>query len=266
MGLKVMAVDDEKILLEDFLDILHEIPEIEVAEGFTGGSDAVRYAQTHALDVAFLDIQMRGMDGITLGKRLQEIDPEINLIFLTAYPEFSLDAIQIHASGYLLKPADTEAVRRELQSLRRPESAAREKRVRIQTFGSFEIYIDEIPCVFHYAKTKELLAYLVDREGAPCTNGELMALLWENHADDAALASNLRNLISDLMTQLESRRCEDVIIRKRGETGIVPDRVICDYYSYRAGDPAAVNAYQGEYMNQYSWGEEQLGNLMHFES
>ena len=111
--MKVIAVDDEQIILDDFVEMLKGMGEVTTVQGFTNCEKALKYISENEVDVAFLDIHMRGMDGITLAKKAKIIRPSLNIIFLTAYPEYSLDAMKIHASGYLVKPAIEEDVRKD---------------------------------------------------------------------------------------------------------------------------------------------------------
>ncbi len=260
--MKVIAVDDEKIILDDFLEMLRNMPEISSVEGFTNCEKALKYIGEHEVDVAFLDIRMRGMDGITMAKRAKTINPRINIIFLTAYPEYSLEAMKLHASGYLVKPAIEEDVRKELRDLRvQPEENDNGIRIKAQCFGNFEIYIDSYPCPFKYIKTKELMAYLVDRRGAFCSNGEILGALWEDKEITISLENYLRNLVSDLRSVLKDSGLDDVIQKKKGMIRIVPELIECDYYRWIEGDPIAINAFNGEYMSQYSWAEATLAGI-----
>jgi hypothetical protein len=97
-----------------------------------------------------------------------------------------------------------------------------------------------------------MLAYLVDRKGALCTNSEIMAILFE---DDIGHESYFRSLRKDLTDILEAAGCSGVLSQQRGRMGIVPEMVDCDYFSWCDGIRSASNAFQGEYMTQYSWGE-----------
>lgn len=122
-----------------------------------------------------------------------------------------------------------------------------------QTFGNFECFIDGQPIRFKYNKTKEMLAYLVDRKGAMCTNGELMSILWAEDSDKKK--SYLKNLKADLTRVLAQAGLEDVLIKFRGSIGIATDKVSCDYYDLIDNKEAMLGNYWGEYMNQYSWSE-----------
>lgn len=109
----------------------------------------------------------------------------------------------------------------------------------------------------HYndVSRQELLAYLVDRNGATCTNGEMLAVLWEDKPDTATLHSHLRNLIFDLSHTLEDAGVTGLLIRGRSTLALDTSKVDCDYYNFLRGSRSATNSYRGEYMTQYSWAE-----------
>lgn len=119
-----------------------------------------------------------------------------------------------------------------------------------------KVYIDGRPVTFRREKTKEYLAYLVDR-GTLCTGEEIAAALWE----DSVAPSYLRMLRKDLFDTFTGAGCADVLINDWHRRGIRADRVDCDYYDWKKGKPWAINVYQGEYMTQYSWAEMTHGAL-----
>ena len=130
-----------------------------------------------------------------------------------------------------------------------------DKKVRVQTFGNFEVFVDGKPLNFARSKTKELFAYLVMRRGARCNNNEIVSVLWESKPDSPALQSQYRHLVSDLTKVLKSVSAEDVLIKQRGFLAIVPEKLSCDLYDFCADDNNAANNYMGEFMVQYSWAE-----------
>ena len=95
----------------------------------------------------------------------------------------------------------------------------------------------------------------MDRNGATCTNGEMLAVLWEDKPDTASLHSHLRNLIFDLSHTLEDAGVNGLLVRGRSTLALDTSKVDCDYYNFLRGDRSAFNAYRGEYMTQYSWAE-----------
>ena len=136
-----------------------------------------------------------------------------------------------------------------------------EGRIKARCFGSFELYVDELPVMFHYNKTKELCAYLIDH-GGMCSIGELQDKLWEDDHKASEHKSYLQNMISDLNKTLTDLGCNDIVLRKYGSIGIDSNKIDCDYYAYIQGNPAAINAFRGEYMSQYSWAEKTLATLV----
>ncbi len=259
--MNIIAVDDEKLALDTLVDSIVKVMPDEKVHGFRAASEAVDYVKTNGCDIAFLDIKMRGLTGIGLARKIKDVCPDTNIIFVTGYSEYALDAFKVYASDYLLKPATPEAVRNALEHLRNPIKPEAEKTIRFQCFGNFEVYADGKPLVFTRTKTKEVLAYLVDRKGATVTMGELAAVIWEDSTATQSRKSNLRNLISDLRHTFAEVGADGIIIRNRNTLAIDREKVDCDYYDFLKGIPYAVNNYQGEYMMQYSWAEITTGTL-----
>lgn len=253
--MKIIAVDDERIALEGLIDIISEVaPEAELT-GFEYPEDALAFVEEHDCNIAFLDVEMAVMNGVELAEQLKLRNPDINIIFTTGFEEYRKEAYDLHASGYLTKPITTDKVRKELLDLRRP--ITNRKRMKIQTFGNFEAFIDGKPIYFKYSKTKELLAYLVDRKGALCTIGELRAVIFE---DSIGHESYMKSLRRDLLETLVSVGCGNAVVQQRGKLGIVPEHIDCDYYDWCDGKRMGI-VWQGEYMVQYSWGEYTSGML-----
>ena len=253
----VIAVDDERFALENLVESIKKVSPNAQINRFRYPDEALEFARENDVDVAFLDVEMIGMNGVELAERLKLYHPDINIIFSTGYGQYRDAAFDLHASGYLTKPITPEKVKKELDNLRRPVRDS--KRVRIRAFGNFEVYLDGNPISFKYSKTKEMLAYLVDRKGALCTNGEIMAVLFE---DDGGHEAYFRSLRKDLTDILEVAGCSGVLNQQRGSIGIVPEMVDCDYFNWCGGNQSGVNAFRGEYMTQYSWGEYTNGLLI----
>ena len=107
----VVMVDDRKLILTGGLPILGEVMPNATIMGFTDADEAVEYARANRVALAFLDIECR---------ELLKINPRTNVVFLTAYSEYALDAWGTGASGFMLKPITSEGVREQLKNLRYP--------------------------------------------------------------------------------------------------------------------------------------------------
>ena len=248
--MKIIAVDDEKIALEALAGAIKAVVAEDEVISFRYPEDALDYIKENPCDIAFLDIEMAGMGGVELAEELKKYNTEINIVFCTGYGNYRDKAFDLHASGYLMKPITPEKVKHELENLRRP--ILEKKRLKVQTFGNFEVYLDGKPLAFKYRRTKELFAYLIDRVGALCSVGEIIGVLFE---DEGGREDYFQKLRRDLLSTLSDVDCEKVIVHKRGMLGVVISEVQCDYYDCLNGKKDFNTSYMGEYMSQYSFAE-----------
>ena len=116
----IIMVDDEGIILSGGLPVLEEVFPNANISGFTRPSEAINYAQNNPIALAFLDIEMGKLNGLEVCRELQRINPNTNVIFLTAYMDYSLDAWKTGASGFIIKPITAAEVRNQLARLRFP--------------------------------------------------------------------------------------------------------------------------------------------------
>ena len=183
--MNILAVDDEPIVLWSLIRNLEEIfcNPPDIVQGCDEVDDVFKYLEwmkDEPLDYAFLDVKLRGMTGVELAKRLREEKPKVKIIFCTAYSDYAMDAFQVHAVGYLLKPITQEMIRKtlgELNTLLTQEEPI-DHRLHIHTFGNFVAFVDYQNLNWEREKAKELLALLIDRRGAALTNAEIAMTLW----------------------------------------------------------------------------------------
>lgn len=262
--MRIFAIDDEKSALR----VLHKAiaqaaPQAEIVD-FSLGVDALGALEDGQAfpDVVFCDIRMPRLDGLALAARIRTVSPRTRIVFVTAYSEYAFDAIQLRASGYVMKPVTAQKVRVELDNIA-PTLPRMPGGLWVRCFGSFEVFWERQPLRFARRQTRELLAYLIDREGALCTTEEIIGVLWEDELDMTAGKNRLRQLIMDLNRTLSAIGMEGILVRRNKLLGVLTDRIPCDYYRMLAGDMEWVNAWSGEYMSQYSWAEITEGRL-HF--
>lgn len=118
----VIMVDDSKIVLTGGLPVLGAALPNAAVIGFTKPSQAIEYAKSNRVALAFLDIELGAASGLDLCRTLLDINPHTNVVFLTAYREYSIDAWSTGASGFMIKPITVEGVQAQLQNLRHPFS------------------------------------------------------------------------------------------------------------------------------------------------
>lgn len=244
--MNVLLVDDELLSLKELTDAVADVlPEAEL-HSFTKAREAMEFAKNNPVDLAFLDINMRFLDGITMAKKLAELHSVCNVIFCTAYMEYAMDALNVWCSGYLLKPISQKKVCAALAHLRYP-LPQKHKRIELRCFGNFDVLCDGKLVAFQYKKTRELLAYLVDRNGAEATTQEIMAAIFEEN--NPSYFSNIR---LDLLNTLSKLGASEVVSTAYGRMRIVREQLDCDYFDYLDGKE---DSFRGEYMSQYSFAE-----------
>jgi transcriptional regulator with XRE-family HTH domain len=118
----VIMVDDRKVVLTGGLPVLENVMPNATVVGFTRPTEAVEYAKGNRVALAFLDIELGNTSGFDLCRTLLDVNPRTNIVFLTAYAEYSLDAWSTGASGFMVKPITAEGVREQLARLRFPLS------------------------------------------------------------------------------------------------------------------------------------------------
>ena len=258
----VIAVDDEPLALGLLVRSIQEAcPSAQISR-FQSGHEALQFLEDHRCDIAFLDIHMRGVDGLTLAKKIKELNPQCNLIFVTGYSEYTGDALSMHASGYIIKPVSPEAVHAELEDLRHPVTMLPNTLLRIHCFGNFEVFsADGEPVKFSRTKAKELFAYLVYRRGSSCSTRELAAVLFEDNEFSAKQMLYLQKIVSSMMQTLREHNAATVVHKTYNAIALNDETVDCDYYRFLKMDVPSINTYTGEFMTQYSWAEFVAGYL-----
>lgn len=257
--MKALTVDDEPIMLNALTSAVKASPDISSAAQFTSCTAALEWAETNPIDIAFLDISMRGMGGLALAEKLLKIHPNCKIIFCTGFSEYAVEAFKIHVSGYLLKPITPEAVQSEIDHIKqeKPVKKSTDKLLTVKCFGNFEVYSQEKILNFKRLKSKELFALLIDRKGVGMTANQICSAIWET--DDKKNKTYLRQLFVDLRNALSSVGAEKVLQKKGHNYFLATEYIDCDYFNYlKNGEPK----FYGEYMAQYSWAESTCAGLM----
>ena len=251
--MNVICVDDEPLAVEYTLGQCALLPEIDEAKGFTEARSALDWLSAHSADLAILDINMPEIDGITLAARIKQAHPETAILFLTAYKEYAFDAYAVHPTGYLLKPVSQEKLAAEVRYACGGTRRSPQAHVQIKTFGTFDVYVDDRPISFKLAKAREILAFLVDKQGSGVTRSELFAAVWEDSPYDRRMQKQLDVYIRSLRETLQEYGIPEIMEMEKGVLRVRPDTFVCDAYLFYSGDSDTINAYRGEYMSSYSW-------------
>ena len=253
-----IAVDDEILMLGALVAAIEASPDITEVNKFSDCEAALEFVKENSVDIAFLDINMRGMGGLALAEKIKSACPDCKIVFCTGYEEYAISAFKLHASGYLMKPVSAEDVQGEIDNIIGVRN--KEKPLTVKCFGNFEVYVNNQKLMFKRLKTKELLAFLIDRNGAGMTAKQICAVLFPDDTDDNKNAAYLRQLVLDLKNTLKSVGAEGVLCHETPCYRIDTNLLRCDYISYlETGKPE----FYGEYMTQYSWAEETCAMLQY---
>jgi len=257
--MNILAVDDERIQLEELEEAIKNAVPDAMVTSFRKPKEALDYAkhlktENKHINLAFLNIEMSVMNGLELAKELKNVYDMTNIVFVTGYSQYAVDAFSVPACDYILKPVSKERVLEALERLRNP-IIKNEKRLRVQCFGNFDVFVDDKPLRFPRSKAKEIFAYLVSKNGARCSNNEIIAVIWENKDDSESLKSQFRQIVADLNHALKTAGLNDILIKEHGYLAVAPDKFSCDMYDFIKTGNNTVNNYKGKFMMQYSWAE-----------
>ena len=251
-----IAVDDEALMLRALVRAISVSPDITGVFKFSDCEEALNYVKDNPVNVAFLDINMRGMGGLALAEKIISVRPNCKIVFCTGYEEYAIPAFKLRASGYLMKPISAEDVQGEIDNIKGVRN--KEKLLEVKCFGNFEVYAKGERVVFKRSKTKELLAFLVDRNGAGMTAKQICAVLFPYDSDDNKNVAYLRQLVLDLKSTLKAFGAEEVFRHETPYYRIDTNLIKCDYFSYLESKKPE---FLGEYMAQFSWAEETCAML-----
>lgn len=180
-------------------------------------AEAISLVSGMHTDVLFLDIEMPGINGIDAAQHLGRTFPKLNIIFVTGHPEYARDALKVYCSGFIEKPFDVDDIREALRHLRYPPQNAETKKLCVRCSGGFAIFLNGEQFTFKRKLTTDLFAYLVYKNGAMCTNAELLSVLWDGSPEKADF---LRQLVKDMRDSFERAGITGIVVKRHGIIGL----------------------------------------------
>jgi two-component system LytT family response regulator len=185
--MKALLVDDERLALMQLGKMLRELADIEIAGTSMNPLEAIEMAANLKPDVIFLDIHMPELSGLQAAEQLQEICPSAEIVFVTAFDEYAIQAFELQALDYVLKPLQRERLANTLQRLKKQSRPLPEKQptveqsVLIRCFLSMQIEYKD-PSVeqlkWRTSKGQELFAYLLHYRGQMVRKSVILDILW----------------------------------------------------------------------------------------
>lgn len=275
--LRVMIVDDEGLSIKRLSRLLSESSLVEVCNTFQHPLEAYEYAQTHPIDVAFLDISMPHINGMKLSALLTGLNEEINIIFVTGYEEYAVQAFEMSALDYLMKPVNEERLGRTLAKIKKARNITESSPdISVFLFNGFKLFLGNsknVPLKLRSPKTEELFVFLVYK--GTVNKEEIIDVLWPKLDYDKALR-NLNTNLYYIRKALGMNKSHPGISVTRNEISIDRNRLHCDVYEFEKmakqfqttgmTDPALVDKVESLYVGPllngrvYSWSSEWVRN------
>lgn len=218
---KTIIVDDEIKALDRMERLCHKIQDIELLERFSEAGRVIDYIRNHPVDLLLLDIEMPGISGIEIAEQIFEIAPQCEVIFVTAYDKYALQAFQVNAVGYLLKPIELEDLEGQIRRLRMkrqiPQKRKTEDVLSVQCIGGFQCKNETTGETLRWrtAKAEELFALLVHMNGQVITKDKVIDTLWPEMEYEKA-SKNLHAISYYIRESLSQLGFSDVFLRERG--------------------------------------------------
>lgn len=220
--MRVVIVDDERLAVQRLAQILESRDDVEVVGAFTRYTDLLQEFTRLRPDAVFLDIDMPGMNGLELAAALIGLDEHLEVVFITAYDQYAVEAFRVNAVDYLLKPIDENSLARSIQRLHKRTGLTQASRhtsgskPHIDCFGRFYVHRSSghEPVDFPTAKAEELLAFLLIHRDTSVSKWVICENLWPDH-DPHKAEQNLHTTVfrmkktlleSGLSIQLTSRK------------------------------------------------------------
>src|SRR5699024_8558878 len=188
--IKAIMVDDELLALELLEKQVEKVNGIEVIGKYTHPGPSLEILKKEKVHVAFLDIQMPEINGLDLAEKMMEINPLLSIVFTTAYNEYAVDAFEIAAIDYLIKPIKAERLERTMERLHKEiklteameqDDGQKTLRIQMRDYLLFEVEENDFkPITWRTSKAQELFIYLLENEGRFVEKDLLAEMLWQN--------------------------------------------------------------------------------------
>lgn len=246
--MKIIVVDDELSALNTFLPYVVDNLGVECKMFMNTPRAALEYMRVNKVDCAFLDIRMPEIDGIDLAERMLAVNPELKIVFISAYAQDEkgiCERLNGRVAGFCHKPYNSEKIKRLIAAL---DSESSEPKVFLRTFDAFDLFVNGVAVNFSSAKSKELLALLTDAQGSYVTMDTAVGNLWADK--NAELGKRLyRDAVCKLRLKLKELGIEELVRFERGRAVMNTRIATCDMWDFVKNG----GVFSGRYMPQYDW-------------
>lgn len=228
--MRIAAVDDEAHVLERFQRMVSGIKELNLCGLFETGEQLLDYLKENHLDAVFLDIEMPVVNGLQLSEQIQNLNENIDIIFVTAFNQYAVEAFELQALDYILKPLTEDRLAKSVNRLLKTRKIVNEPgKLFIQCLGEFQVFLNGEAMTWKNSKAKEVLAFLVHKNGVPVGWEKIADAVWPDFNSQKAQA-NFHATTYLLRKRLAESGISHILECIRGNYRIVTDKVDCDVY------------------------------------
>ncbi|REK77656.1 response regulator [Paenibacillus paeoniae] len=235
--LRAIIVDDEPLSVKRLNRILTESGAVDVCRTFLSPLEAYDFAKENPLDIVFLDISMPEIDGMSLSARLRTHDQDIQIVFVTGYDEYAVQAFDLNALDYLMKPVTAERIARTLDRVRSrpsvPGVMISDPLFAVRLFDGMRLFRQDeerILLKLRSPKTEELLAFLIYK--GKVSREEIIDTLWSGLEPEKA-HKNLNSTLYYIRKAISEARLENPIKTYRKEIWVEEKHMVCDLYRFK---------------------------------
>ena len=232
--IRIAAVDDEIHVLERVERMVAEFKDVELCGLFESSEQLLSYLKEDIIDVVFLDIEMPEVNGLELSTQIIDLNDNINIVFVTAFNQYAVEAFELYAIDYILKPLTSVRLGKTIDRLLKSKRVIRQyEKPFIQCIGGFEVFINREVLIWKNSKAKEVLAFLIQKGGIPVDWEKIADAVWPEYNSEKA-QTNFHATTYLLRKRLAEAGISGILESGRGNYRIVTDQVACDFYQLEA--------------------------------
>ncbi|MGM0370326.1 MAG: response regulator [Bacillota bacterium] len=272
--LDTIVVDDEFHAVERLKEFVVDVAELNLINSYTQASNCLADIREEKIkpEVIFLDIEMPGYNGLQLAQRILEINGGIDIVFVTAYDNYAVEAFELNALDYLLKPITEDRFQKTIARLLEGQNiiSQQSNELEIISLGKFDVMLqgEKINIEWSTVKTKELFLYLLYYQGDFVARDKIVNALWPEKNHDKA-ADILYTTVYRLRKIFKEIGFDEIIVSKRGFYALDLDQIKWDVIEFETiveqlkesitrnieEIDKIINLYQGEFLvgEGYKW-------------
>lgn len=264
--INVAIIDDEKLAVDNLKYILTQFKELNIVGAFTEIDALQNCLKENEVDLIFMDIEMPEINGLNLAAMIIEEYKNIEIVFVTAYNQYAVQAFEVSAVDYILKPLSIPRITKTLETIKRrlPRVPLGNKIV-IKCLGGFDIFINGQLIPFKVSKAKEILAYLINSIDKSLGWMTIADDVWPDAYDDKKLMNNFHVASFALRNFLNENGISEIYDYSRNLYRVDITKFDCDYIKlnqvytqYRKDKSVLINPIEfdtGEYLEDlpYMW-------------